>query len=135
MIHCLTKILILYFLSIQANIELLQSKVEEYSQHTRLTGVTCYTMGALLHIVLLFDTGDAAGQNMISNAAWICCKCIKTISPTELGVTIKHSYMASLADGEKSISSLSLLTTRGINVVAEAWLPDSVIHSTFKVFP
>ena len=92
-------------------------------------------MGALIHILLLFDTGDAAGQNMISNAAWICCKYIKTISLAELGVTIKHSYMASLADGEKSISSFNLLTTRGINVVAEAWLPDSVIRSTFKVFP
>ena len=122
-----------WFCNLQANIDRLQAKIHEYSQHSKLVKITSRTLGSLLYLTLIMDTGDAAGQNMVTNATWNCCKWVIEISKKELGVTVKHFYVATVSSGEKSNSSVNLLNSRGVHVVAEAWLPESVIKSTLKV--
>ena len=117
----------------QSNIEQLQSQISLYSQHCKLLRVTSHRFGAMLTMNLIFDTGDAAGQNMVTTATWNCCKWLRDEVEKKLGLTVKHFLVEGLASGDKKLSFKNLLVNRGVHVQAEAWIPESVITSTLKV--
>ncbi len=81
----------------------------------------------------IFDCDDAAGQNMVTSASTLCSEWLLRNSEKKVGVKIIRYYCYSLASGEKRMSFINMLIPRGVHVVAEAWLPESIIKTTLKV--
>lgn len=112
----------------------IQEQVKLYSQHTVLLDVQAQRFGRSIVIVLKFSTSDAAGQNMVTTATWYACKwLVKTFEEVHSPIKVERFFVESLLSGDKRLAWVNLYSTRGIHVIAEAWIPDAVMRDTFKV--
>ncbi|MCP4042802.1 MAG: hydroxymethylglutaryl-CoA reductase [Gammaproteobacteria bacterium] len=84
------------------------------------------------HVYLNFeyDTGDAAGQNMVTIATEAVCKFIQQSSP----VTPQYYFVEANLSGDKKASAQSFLGVRGKKVTTEVTLSlelvEKVLHTT-----
>ena len=112
----------------------IQRKVREYSNHAVLLQLEYRVIAPCLHVRFIFETGDASGQNMTTVCVWNTSNwLIKEFEKENPGV-IRHFMIDGNLSTDKKASSLSAISGRGHEVVAEALLPESVIrrvlHST-----
>ncbi|HEX2811007.1 MAG TPA: hydroxymethylglutaryl-CoA reductase [Kineosporiaceae bacterium] len=77
-----------------------------------------------------YTTGDAAGQNMVSNATFAATSWIISQRPE-----IRHFYLESNFATDKKSSQVNVMHTRGKRVTAEAWIPRQVLAAVMRVTP
>ena len=119
---------------IQRNRDALQKQIKLFSRHAQLTDVRPHRFGSILIVQFNFQTGEAAGQNMVTMATWHSCKWLMNVIEKEIPtLKIKNFYIESLASGDKKMAFSNLMSTRGVHAIAEAWIPESVIRDTLKV--
>jgi hydroxymethylglutaryl-CoA reductase (NADPH) len=113
----------------------LQRQVRMVSKHANLVKVTPHILGNMVHVGFLYETGDAAGQNMVTACTWQACqwmmkqmKNFKSINITTFGIDSNMS-------GDKKVNFQSFIVGRGIRVVAETFLPSEVLERVLKVTP
>ena len=88
----------------------------------------------MLIVHFKFHTKDAAGQNMVTSSTWHCCKwLLRKIEKELLSVKLINFWVESNMSGDKKMSFLNLIRTRGLHAQAEAWIPDSILKSVLKV--
>lgn len=83
----------------------------------------------------VYETGEAAGQNMTTVATTAACRWIKNqvkhdfvgheVSITEI---IPETYLS----GDKRMSALNALHGRGVSVTARAHIPEDILQSVLK---
>jgi hydroxymethylglutaryl-CoA reductase (NADPH) len=110
----------------------------EGSRHTRLLDVRPFVIGRDVHLVMTFDTGDAAGQNMVTLAtarmtAWIAQALARdaTLAPLVPEVMTVEGQMS----GDKEPELLQRDHGRGARVSAECVLPRAVVERILRVSP
>ena len=120
---------------LQRNFYHLKEQVGLYSQHADLLEIVPYRFGRMLAVGFKFATGDAAGQNMVTTGTWNACKWVLKTIPTELpDVEVVRFFIEANLSADKKMSAVNMFETkRGVNVVAEAWIPASVLRETLKV--
>jgi hydroxymethylglutaryl-CoA reductase (NADPH) len=77
-----------------------------------------------------YTTGDAAGQNMVSNATYAATSWIISQRPE-----IRHFYLESNFATDKKSSQVNVMHTRGKRVTAEAVIPRQVLAAVMRVTP
>lgn len=105
-----------------------QSLISPHSRYTQLLSTEAECMGPLLFWTLTYDTGQAAGQNMVTLATQVLLDAIQAISP----YTLAQVYVEGNLSGDKKMSPARLLSGRGWSVQATVEVPKSVANPSPK---
>lgn len=93
--------------------------VAETTRHGHLLDIKLSSCGTLVYLIFEFETGDAAGQNMVTLATDRICRHIVEHCP----YPPLRWYVEANLSGDKKASMLSFQNARGKKVVASATVP------------
>jgi len=115
------------------NLQHLKQQVTLYSRHCVLNEIEPHFFGKTLAVRFIYETGDAAGQNMTTNVTWQVCRWALTKLAEDLQVKVDKFFIDNNMSGDKKMTSEHLLYSRGWFAQAEAWIPEQVLRSVLKV--
>ena len=118
---------------IQSQERALAEEVRKYSNYATLTSVKAEVMGRNAHVHFVYETGDAAGQNMTTTCTWQVCQWIMQKLKAFDGLQLHNFLIEANLSNDKKVTYQSFLKGRGIRVMAEALLPSSVCEQILKV--
>lgn len=113
----------------------LQEQVRRVSRHTRLIDVEPYQIGRYLHLRCVFETADAAGQNMTTAATWQILRWLTDAVADEDGPRPLNTLLEGNLSGDKKTAVGSLLAGRGTRVTAECRLRRDAVTGILKTTP
>ena len=126
----------LFFLAwIEANFESIRARTRRVSKHAMLLSIQPELFGRQIHLHFIYQTGDAAGQNMVTACTWHACGWILYAIGQFPGISVKDFYVDASLSCDKRISSRAFTQGRGVRVTAEAMLSGDVIRSVLKIEP
>ena len=124
----------LFWSWLNRNIGHIKKIVNTYSQHAQLLELQPTRLGRTLVVGFMYSTQDAAGQNMVTSSTWHVCKWVlKQVEIDLPSVNVVRFWIESLHSGDKRVAMLGLYRPRGHHVVAEAWIPESILNAVLKV--
>ncbi len=107
-------------------------QIRKHSNHAVLVDMQFRVVAPCLHVRFVFETGDASGQNMTTVCTWNACNWILREYEIVRPKAIQHFMIDGNMSTDKKASRLSAIEGRGIEVVAEALLPESVIRRVLQ---
>jgi len=120
---------------VRDHVDRLREQSRQVSSHAKLTSVEPTLIGNVVHVTFLYETGDAAGQNMTTACTWQCCRFLLEQMRHLEDVQIDDFIIESNMSGDKKVTFQSFIAGRGIRVVAEASIPTQVLEDVLKVTP
>ena len=120
---------------IEEHLPEIREQVRTVSRHARLVGIEPKQIGRAVHLRFAYETGDAAGQNMTTAGTWQACLWITAAVANVPGLAPEHCFVEGNASGDKKLSYLSLLRTRGSRVTAECYVDRATLRDVLKVTP
>lgn len=112
----------------------IENAIAEVSRHARLIDIECVQIGNALHVRFLYQSGDAAGQNMTTATTWRACQWIlDQVKIREPSISIQQFFVEGNLSGDKKVTYQNFLASRGIRAQAEVYIPENVLESVFKV--
>ncbi len=113
--------------------EQLQS-IRQYAEATdpfvKFENIDPYTANKFVFVRFNFETGDAAGQNMVGQATYAACNWILANYPN-----VQNFYLEGNMATDKKASQINTLHTRGKRVTAEVTLKKAVLQNIMHVDP
>lgn len=116
---------------IDDNIDQIRHEAEATSSVAKLIYIDSYLSNRFAYLRFNYQTGDAAGQNMVGRATFAACGWVIDHYPHE----IKHFYLESNFATDKKASQVNVMRTRGKRVTAEATIPREVLIQNMRVEP
>lgn len=113
----------------------LRREVRTVSQHANLVSVTPHILGNMVHVNFVYETGDAAGQNMVTACTWRACQWLMKQMKHFDQISFKTFGIDSNMSGDKKVNYHSFIAGRGIRVEAECHLHKKVLREVLKVTP
>ncbi|MEW6470415.1 MAG: hydroxymethylglutaryl-CoA reductase [Bacteroidota bacterium] len=113
------------------NIELFKTITEQTSRFAKLFDVIPNIEGNHLMLTFEYQTGDAAGQNMVTLCTDAVCKHLLDKAP----VKPVYWFIEGNYSGDKKATALSFTTVRGKKVTAEAEIPRPIVEKVLKSTP
>lgn len=104
----------------------LVAAAESTTRHGRLLSIDPVIDGELVFLMCRYETGDAAGQNMVTFATEALCEFALQSSP----VTPRSWFLEANFSGDKKASFLGVMLGRGRRVTAQADIPEEVVEAT-----
>jgi len=101
------------------------------TSHGELIDMQVTIEGNHVYIRFDFQTGDAAGQNMVTIATDAICEYIRRKSP----VAPAYDFVEANLSGDKKASAQSFLSVRGKSVTAEVTLPAKLVEKGLHTTP
>ena len=115
---------------VDAKLPEIRAEAEATSSVAKLTYIDTYLSNKLVFLRFNYQTGDAAGQNMVGRATFAACSWM-----TENAANIRHFYLESNFATDKKASQINIMRTRGKRVTAEATIPRDVLLQHMRVEP
>jgi len=119
---------------VRDHVEEIRREVQTVSDWTRLVELDPIQIGNQLHLRFVYETGDAAGQNMTTTCTWRACQWI-TARLQVLGLPLTRFYVEGQMSGDKKTNHLSFIAGRGVRVVAECHIDGATLLDVLKVTP
>lgn len=117
------------------HLEEIRQETRKYSNHAALSSIEFQTIGRNLHAFFIYETGDAAGQNMTTTCTWHACLYIlKQIEPISQ-IHVEEFMVEGGMSTDKKVSLNSIIKGRGIQVQAECFLPEEIVKKVLKISP
>jgi hydroxymethylglutaryl-CoA reductase (NADPH) len=116
---------------INENFEKIKAKTEQTSNIVNLKNIEQHTVGKLIWLRFNYQTGDAAGQNMVTKATHFACHWMLENNIEGL----EHFAMSGNLDTDKKHSQMNTLHGRGKKVIAEITIPADLLVKIMKVTP
>ena len=113
---------------VNQNREKIKVAAESTTNHGKVLRVDQYPIQNYIILDIIMDTGNAAGQNMVTLAAKVACELIQK----ETGY---NYFLESNLNSDKKASSRNMLLGRGHAVIAETTIDDNVMKRILKVDP
>lgn len=113
----------------------LQAQVKPLTQHGTLIAVEPQLIGRIVHVHFMFETGDAAGQNMVTTITWVLSQWLRAQFHLHTGHVIKHFMIESNLSSDKKASFQSFIQGRGCRVVADCVLSEAVVRQVLRTTP
>lgn len=111
----------------------LAAEVRKYSNYANLVYCAAQVMGRAVHVHFVYETGDAAGQNMTTTCTWQACQWIlKQVQRFE-GLRVVNFLVEANLSNDKKVTYQTFLRGRGVRVMAEAVLSDEVCRKVLKL--
>lgn len=114
-----------------SHLEQFKARVSETTRHGHLEDFSVSLNSRTAFLIFQFNTGDAAGQNMVTVATERICRWLVAQSP----VKPTAWYVEGNLSGDKKATMLSFLTNRGRKVVAEVVLPRREVKRFLNTTP
>lgn len=111
----------------------LAMEVRKFSNFAKLVEVQAQVIGRNVHVHFIYETGDAAGQNMTTTCTWQACQWIfKQLQRFE-GLKVLNFMVEANLSNDKKVTYQTFLKGRGVRVMAEAVLTDEICQRVLKV--
>lgn len=111
----------------------LQAIVHSHSRFAQLINLEPKIIGNVVHLAFIYETGDAAGQNMTTTCTWHACQWLQKNLPSPL--KLRHFLIESNFSSDKKASGFSFFKGRGTEVTAEVRLSPHTCKGILKVAP
>ena len=111
---------------IDKNFKEIKNVAESTTNHGKLLRIDQYPIQNYVILDFILDTGNAAGQNMVTLAAKTSCDYIKEKTGAEF-------FLESGFNSDKKASARNMIMGRGHSVIAETTISNSVIRSILDV--
>ncbi len=111
--------------------ETVKQKAEETSSVAELVEIEDYLTNNHVHLRFDFETGDAAGQNMVGKATFAACNWVLS----EYDGYVENFYLEGNFATDKKASKVNDLNTRGKRVTAEVTLDEETMLHHLGVEP
>lgn len=108
----------------------IRAAAERTDPYVRLLDIEIYLSNKFAYLRFNYDTGDAAGQNMVGLATLAACDWIGERVPG-----IRKFYLESNFATDKKGSHVNVMRTRGKRVTAEAVIPRDVLREHLRADP
>ncbi|HEX6210081.1 MAG TPA: phosphotransferase, partial [Methylomirabilota bacterium] len=120
---------------VRDHLEEIREQTRRVSRHATLLSAMPELRGNMVTVSFLYDTGDAAGQNMTTSCTWHACQWMMRQMPYLEDIRLESFFIESGVSGDKKVSYQSFISGRGTRVTAECLLPGSVVEDVLKVTP
>ncbi len=111
----------------------LAAEVRKYSNYANLVELQPQVMGRNVHLHFIYETGDAAGQNMTTTCTWQACQWILKRLESFDGLCVQNFMIEANLSNDKKVTFQTFLKGRGVRVQAEAVLSDEICRKVLKV--
>ena len=118
---------------VQEQSQALALEVRKFSNFAKLTEVQAQVMGRSVHVHFIYETGDAAGQNMTTSCTWQACQWIFEQLQGFEDLNVLDFMVEANLSNDKKVTYQSFLKGRGIRVMAEAVVTDEICQRVLKV--
>ena len=112
------------------NMDEIRAEAESTSSVAKLLSIDHYLSNKFVYLRFNYQTGDAAGQNMVGRATFTACSWILDHYPD-----VKKFYLESNFATDKKASMINSMHTRGKRVTAEAVLDRDVLVQQLRAEP
>ncbi|MFZ5723485.1 MAG: phosphotransferase [Pseudomonadota bacterium] len=113
----------------------LAQEVRKYSNYANLVEVQSQVFGRAVHVHFIYETGDAAGQNMTTTCTWQACQWILRRIRSFDGLTVENFLIEANLSNDKKVTYQTFLKGRGVRVMAEAVLTAEACNKVLKIPP
>jgi len=113
------------------NIDEIREEAESTSSVAKLLYIDQYLSNKFAYLRFNYETGDAAGQNMVGRATFTACGWILDQYPHD----VQHFYLESNFATDKKASQVNVMKTRGKRVTAEATIERDALIQNMRVEP
>jgi hydroxymethylglutaryl-CoA reductase (NADPH) len=113
-----------------AHLPEIRAVAESTDPFVKLLEIETYLSNKFAYLRFNYDTGDAAGQNMVGLATYAACNWIGERVPG-----IRSLYLESNFATDKKGSHVNIMRTRGKRVTAEATIPRAILKEHMRVEP
>jgi hydroxymethylglutaryl-CoA reductase (NADPH) len=113
----------------------ISAQVGRVSRHARLVEIEPFQIGRYVHLRFVYETADAAGQNMTTAATWSACRWINDELTGIRGLEPSMFVVEGNMGGDKKAGHLSLIAGRGMRVTAECFVDRATVESVLKTTP
>jgi hydroxymethylglutaryl-CoA reductase (NADPH) len=119
---------------LQDHIDDIRAEIATVSSHARLLEIDPVLMGVHVHVRFVYETGDAAGQNMTTISTWRACQWIEA-ARERAGLPAGEVNIDANMSSDKKVSQLSMIAGRGTRVLAECRIDRQTLADVLKVTP
>lgn len=119
----------------QSRISDIRRQTQLMSTHAKLIGLEPQILGRDLHLHFIYDSADAAGQNMTTGCTWRACHWIMEEIATKFGVKVERFIIESNLSNDKKVTFNNFIRGRGRRAVAECKLSGDVTQRFLHVTP
>ncbi|GGM29152.1 hydroxymethylglutaryl-CoA reductase (NADPH) [Pseudomonas asuensis] len=109
-------------------------QAESSSRYAVLKSIEPQVNGRCVHVQFIYETGDAAGQNMTTTATWNAVQWLKH-KIAECGLVLRNYLIEANLSNDKKVTYQSFIRGRGSRVAVDCLLPGSVVRRILKVDP
>lgn len=120
---------------IQAKIEEVREVTRKHSNFSKLVELDPVIVGRTVHVRFVYETGDAAGQNMTTVCTANACEWILKELSSDSSISVCDFTLEGNLSTDKKVSYRSAISGRGTQVVAECTLSRRVLLDVLKVTP
>ena len=113
---------------VEENYNKIKKVAETTTRYGKLLRIDQYPIQNYVVLDLIFDTGNAAGQNMVTLGAKVACDFIKEQTGYEF-------ILESGFNSDKKASSRNMIMGRGHSIVAETTIDNSILKRVLGVRP
>ena len=110
-------------------------QTKKYSNYAELIELETHVLGRSVHVRFIYETGDAAGQNMTTTCTWQACQWIIGEMSHFDGIEFENFMVESNLSNDKKVTLQSFLKGRGIRVLSECILTRKICEQVLKVTP
>ena len=118
-----------FLLWLSENEEEVVSHAESTSRYARVRDMNVTVEGNRVYLNIIYTTGDASGQNMVTIATEKACEFIEKNS----AIKPEKWYIEANMSGDKKASSQSFQSVRGKKVVCEVIIPKELLKKRLNV--
>ncbi|MCG8317823.1 MAG: phosphotransferase [Pseudomonadales bacterium] len=120
---------------IKDHFEEIKSETQKYSNYANLVELETQMLGKAVSVQFVYETGDAAGQNMTTTCTWQACQWIMKKMKAFDDVQFDRFFIDSNRSNDKKVTFTSFIKGRGIRVIAECVLTRDICRQVLKVEP
>lgn len=107
--------------------EQIHDAAQTTTRHGKLVDLKVSIQGNHVYLLLEYEVGEAAGQNMVTIATDAACRWIVKHSP----IAPAYWFVEANMSGDKKVTAQSFLSVRGKKVIAEVVLPARLVAARF----
>lgn len=113
----------------------IMAETKKYSNFADLVELETHMMGKSVNVQFVYETGDAAGQNMTTTCTWRACQWIMKQMMAFDGIKFDRFFIESNLSNDKKVTQQSFIKGRGIRAIAECVVPAEICRRVLKVSP
>lgn len=117
---------------LRGNFDAIKYHAEKLSNHANLKKLDFFHLGKYLHVYFIYETGDAAGQNMTTTCTDKACEWILKAFIDTLKMPAVNFIIDGNLSSDKKVSGYNMQSGRGGRVISECLVPDNVMKRILR---